>query len=557
MKLNQFSQFKQNTSRFHEIIIILSKYGLANWVKEKDPDFLNGLFTTSDGKNFAGLPFPIRLRMAFTELGTSFIKLGQMLSTRADIIGPDIAKELALLQSDVPSDSQEVVTRTIENEFATSIDNLFKEFNFTPIGSASIGQVHQATLLTGQAVVVKVQHADIEDKIRADIDILELLAKLAEKYDPELRLYQPQSLVRDFCNHLLKELDYSKELSNMELIRHQFKNTSCIHIPEAYSELSGKRVLTMERLTGFSIGDKTKMEQDHVDGKSLADIGVNMYLDMVFKHRVFHADPHPGNLWVMPDNKFGLLDFGMVGRLDEELQEAIENMLLAAIQQDSSEVTYQITRVCSVPKDFVQQQLQDDVGDFIFEYFSRSLESVSVTDMLNRFTEIIRIHHIMMPTGISLLIRVLILLEGSSHLLDRNFSINSAIEPYANKMRLRRMHPNRFTRKLTKSLTAWERLLASLPTDLETIVEQIRSGQFDVNLKHRNLDAVVNRLVYGVLTSALLLGGSMLLSTQVPPLIHGVSVIGGVLLSLSGVLGLKLLKAVNLSGNLIDDRNKR
>lgn len=555
MRLNQFSQFKHNTSRFREIITILSKYGLANWVKEKDPDFLNGLFTNSEGESFAGLSLAVRLRMALTELGTTFIKLGQMLSTRTDLVGLEISEELSKLQSDVPCDSEATVTQIIEDEFATPLASMFSDFDFSPLGSASIGQVHKAKLLDGQIVVVKVQHANIEEKVRADIEILGLLATLIEKHDPQLRLYQPKSLLKDFSYNLLKELDYSKELSNMEMFRQHFIDQPQIHIPNTYSALSGKRVLTMECLDGFSIGDKEKLQKSGADAKVLAEIGVNMYLDMVFKDRVFHADPHPGNIWVLPGNKIGLLDFGMIGRIDEDLQESIENMLLAASQKDVTEVTYQITRICTLPNDFDRKQLQNDVGEFIFDYFSRPLESVNITDTLNSLTTIIRSHHLSMPTGVSLLIRVLMLLEGSSQLLDRSFSISEAIEPYTNKIRMRRFHPKRIGRNITKSLTAWDRLISSLPADLETLIDQMRSGNFDINLQHRHLDAVVNRLVYGVLTAAMLLGGSMLLSSKVPPLINDFSIIGGGFIAVSGMLGYKLLRAINKSGNLVDEKN--
>lgn len=552
MRLTSFSQFKKNATRFTQIIKILSKYGLANWVKEKDPEFLNGLFTNTQGESFAGLALAVRLRMALTELGTTFIKLGQVLSTRADLIGPEIANELAKLQADTPSDSKEKVVQTIEGELGDSLDSIFSEFDFTPLGSASIGQVHRATLLNGQTVVVKVQHANIEDKISADIEILTLLASLSEKYEPQLRLYQPKSLIKDFSNNLMKELDYNKELNNMEIFRANFSDQPQIHIPITYPELSSKRILTMECLDGFSIADSEHLHSSNVNKKVIVEHGVNMYLDMIFKDGIFHADPHPGNLWILSGNRIGLLDCGMVGRIGPDLQEAIESMLMAASQKDAIEVTYQIIQICTIPQDFNRQQLEQDVDEFIFNYFGRPIESVSISEVLNSLSSIIREHHLLMPVGMSLLIRVLIMLEGSSQLLDRSFSINDAIAPYTNKMRLRRLNPKKIAHKLGKSLTAWERLISALPADLETMIQQMRSGNFDVNLQHRHLDAVINRLVYGVLTGSMLLGGSMLLSSKVPPLINDFSILGGIFIGISAVLGFKLLKAITDSGNLVD-----
>lgn len=555
MKLKNFTQSKKNAARFSEIIKILTKYGLANWVKEKDPEFLNGLFTNNQGESFAGLPLPVRLRMALIELGTTFIKLGQILSTRGDLVGPEVADELSKLQAETPSDSEQQIIQTIEDELGDELSTIFSEFDFSPLGSASIGQVHRAKLLNGETVVVKVQHANIEDKITADIEILTLLATLAEKYDPQLRLYQPRSLIKDFSNNLYKELDYNKELKNMELFRANFINQPQIHIPITYPEFSGKRMLTMEYLDGFSIADSKKLQSDTCNKKTIAQHGVNMYLDMIFKDRVFHADPHPGNIWILPNNTIGLLDSGMIGRLEPELQEAFENMLMAVSEKDSVEVTYQITRICTLPKGFDRKQLQQDVDEFIFEFFGRSIESLSISETLNSLTSIIRAHHLLMPTGISLLIRVLIMLEGSSKLLDRSFSINDAIIPYTHKVRLRRFNPKKIAHRLGKSLTAWERLITALPADLETLFDKMRRGSFDVSIQHRHLDAVINRLVYGVLTGSMVLGGSMLLSSEIPPLINGFSVLGGIFIGISVVLGYKLLKAISDSGSLVDKDN--
>ncbi|WP_022942928.1 ABC1 kinase family protein [Psychromonas hadalis] len=556
MKLNKFSQFKNNASRFHTIVTILSKYGLANWIKKEDPSFIKGLVTSAQGETLAGLPFTVRLRMALTELGTTFIKLGQILSTRGDLVGPEMALELSKLQSDTPIDSVEQVTLMVESALGESISTLFAEFDFIPIGSASIGQVHKATLHDGRSVVVKVQHSDIEDKIRADIEILALLASLSEKYDSELRLYQPKSLIADFSETLLKELDYEKELRNMNLFAQYFSNDADVHIPITYPALSAKQVLTMECLTGFSIADTEKLESMATDTKKIATLGVNIYLDMIFKYHLFHADPHPGNIWVLPGSRIGLLDFGMIGRIDSDLQEAIELMLLAASEKNSNDFTKQVIKVCTLPVGFNKAKLQRDIDEFLHEYLGQPLAVLNVTEILNQMSAIIRHHRLLMPSGASMLIRVLLMLEGSSQQLDRNFSINDAIEPYTHKMRLARLSPQKFTKKLGRSYLIWERLLTALPDDIESVISKMRSGDFDVNLQHRHLDAVINRLVYGILSGAIFVGGSMILSSSVPPLLHGVSVIGAVFISMGSLLGYKLLRAIGKSGDLTDNKHK-
>ena len=551
MKLKTFSQFTSNATRFHEIVTVFVKYGLANWVHEKDPEFVKGFFKTSEGVNFAGEPLPVRLRMALTELGTTFIKLAQILSTRADLVGPDIAHELSRLQADTPADSREQVTRTLESELGKPLEEFFAEFDFNPLGSASIGQVHKACLHDGRTVVVKIQHHDIENKIFSDLEILVSLARLAEKYDPELRSYQPQATVAEFSRTLSKELDYLRELRNMELFARNFADNEKIHIPAGNGEYSSRRVLTMEMLDGFSIADTEKLQAADCDTKALARAGANMYLDMVFRDRFFHADPHPGNIWVLPGGKIGLLDSGMIGRLDEALHDELEAMVLAVADNDPTELTDRVIRICTLPSGFDRNALRVDIDDFLSEYVNQSLKNLDLAAALNNLTAIIRRHYLILPTGISMLIRVLIMLEGTSRLLDRDFSLSDLIHPYTHKMIARRLAPKRFFSRMHKSYKDWNRLLTMLPRDLEDILSRMREGRFDIHLEHRHLDAVVNRMVYGILSGAIFLGGCMVLGSEIPPLVRGVSVIGSVIILLGCFLVFRLLRAVARSGNLI------
>ena len=552
IKISRLSQFSSNATRFREIVSVLGKYGLANWIREKDPEFIKKYFTDADGVRLVDEPLPVRIRMALTQLGTTFIKLGQILSTRADLVGEDIAAELSKLQSDTPADSKEQVIQILESELGRPFTEVFAEFDFNPLGSASIGQVHKARLHDGHIVVVKIQHQGIEKKISADMEILASLARLAEKYDPELRLYQPQDIVAEFNRNLFQELDYNRELRSMELFARNFADNEKVHIPVGYGEFSSKRVLVMEMLEGFSIGDADKLQSCGLDTKALARSGANMYLNMVFRDRFFHADPHPGNIWVLSDGKIGLLDCGMVARLSDDLRDALEAMLLAATENDPVELTDQVTRICTLPKEFDRNQLQADIDDFLSEYADASLKELDIAKVLNNITGIIRHHHLVMPTGISMLIRVLIMLEGTSRLLDRDFSLSDLIEPYTHKMVARRFAPKRFARRMGKSVKAWDRVMSILPRHLEDALNRMQQGRFDVHLEHRHLDAVVNRMVYGILSGAVFLGGCMVLSSGIPPLVRGVSLTGGVIILIGCFLGFRLLRAVTASGDLME-----
>ena len=550
MKLSTLTQFSSNAQRFREIITVFTKYGLANWIKKKDPEFIKGLLKSSKGVRIADLSPEVRLRMALTELGTTFIKLGQILSTRADLIGPSMAEELTKLQADVPPDDEEVVLRTVESELGKPLKELFAEFDLKAMGSASIGQVHRARLHSGQTVVVKVQHAGIEPKVTSDLEILKAVAELAERYDPDLRLYQPRATVAEFSHTLLRELDFRRELRSLNQFRQNFVDDDWIHIPEPFPELSSQRVLTMEMLVGFSIAKTERLTEEGIDKQKFVHRGANMYLDMVFRDRFFHADPHPGNIWALSDGKLGLLDCGMTGRLDNDMREDLEGMLLAAVDNDPDRLTDHVMRIATVPQSVDRNALRRDIDDFLAEYVNVSVADLDLSTALNSLTDILREHHILLPSGISSLIRVLVMLEGTSRLLDRNFSLAELIKPYAVKSIQRRYSPEKLLRQAKNTYRDWDRLMKMLPGELFDILIRIREGRFDVSIEHRRIEKVVKWLVYGILSGALFMGGSMILSREIPPLIGGVSVIGAGTSLLGLILGYRLVHAMKKSGDL-------
>jgi ubiquinone biosynthesis protein len=405
MKLSALPQFKRDATRFKEIASILAKYGLAHWIDEHEPEFIKNLFLNSEGVTIAGLSPEIRLRMALTELGPTFIKLGQILSTRADLIGPSYAAELTELQSDVPADPPSFVHAILESELGKPTSDLFSAFDDVPVGSASIGQIHRATLKTGESVVVKVQHEDIEEKISTDLDILMALAEMAEKYDEDLRLYQPRTTIGQFKRILLRELDFRRERRNLEQFRLNFESDPTVHIPKPYPEISSRRVLTMEVLEGYSIAETDQLLSDKIDTRELAEKGARIFLNMIFRDSFYHADPHPGNIWVLPGGEIGLLDFGMVGRIDEQTREEIEDMLLAALQGDALRLTDLVIRIGSVPRGLDRQALRADISEFVADYANSSLKDFDLSGALDQMTQIIRNYRILLPTGISLLFK--------------------------------------------------------------------------------------------------------------------------------------------------------
>ena len=268
MKISAYSEKKQDVKRFNEIIGILTKYGFADRVKVDAPDFIKKKFIGPAGEDLSELPPEVRLRMAITELGPTFIKMGQMLSTRPDMVGPKLAKELSALQADVPPDPPEVVRETLEAELGRPVEELYAAFDLQALSSASIGQVHLATLLDGTEVVVKVQHQGIQNKVKEDLNITMDLANLAEKHDEELRRYQPTATVLEFRRSLMREMDFSIERSSMETFIRNFAEDPHVHIPQPYPELSSRRVLTMEKLDGYSVADTDRLLRHFEDAEA-------------------------------------------------------------------------------------------------------------------------------------------------------------------------------------------------------------------------------------------------------------------------------------------------
>ncbi|MDY0167320.1 MAG: AarF/ABC1/UbiB kinase family protein [Thermoguttaceae bacterium] len=560
MRISSIPQIYRHLNRWREILGVLSKYELATWIGRLGPDFAKDLLKDRGGSPIARAGWECRVRNALAELGPTFIKLGQVLSTRPDLVGVSLADELAHLQKNVPSDAPEAVRELIETELQCPLEQLFAEFEEEPLASASIGQVHRARLHTGETVAVKVQHADIEQKIRVDLDILTGLAQMAQMIE-EFQNYRPEAIVDEFRRTLRNELDFSRELRNMQLIARHFRDDPTLRVPRAYPEHSTSRVLTMEFIEGIPLGERERLEQAGVDPAALARAGAEIYMRMIFEHGFYHADPHPGNILVLDGGVFGLLDHGMVGRIDEALHEDFAEMLLAVAGQDAEHLAVLITRVGATPPNLDRSALTLDVADFVSHYGSQPLDRFDLSGALNEMTEMIRRYRIMLPARIAMLLKMLVTLEGTARILQPDFNLIEVMAPYQRRMTWRRWSPKRQYRKWRRLYGELEHLLQNLPRNLGEIMEQVQSGTFDVHLDHRGLEPSVNRLVLGMLASALFLGSSLLLAHKVPPvlnvpwlLIRDISSLGAFGIVLSLTLGMRLWRAISKSGHL--DRRK-
>ncbi len=554
MKISSIPQIYRHLGRWYEILAVLSKYGLATWIGRLGPEYTKEYLKARGGAAIARQPWQTRLRMALAELGPTFIKLGQILSTRPDLVGVRLAEEFRQLQENVPADPPKVVKKLVEKELGKPLKELYAHFQPEAMASASIGQVHRARLRSGEEVVVKVIHAEIENKVAVDMEILAGLAVMAERL-PEFRNYRPHAIIEEFRRSMRRELDFGRELRNIQQFAQNFRNDRTVRIPRPYPELSSRRVLTMEMLEGIKLLQSDRLQAAGVDLDEVARRGAAICLTMIFEHGFYHADPHPGNLLVMDDCRIGLLDFGMIGRIDQRLHEDLAEMLVALGDLDGEHMTAMIVRLGHTPPDLDRSALSLDVTDFLSYYGSQSLDRFDLSGALNEMVEQIRRYRIVLPARITMLLKALVTLEGTGRLISPKFSLVEMIRPYRRRILLRRFSPRRRLRKLHRLFSELEHLLDILPQGIADVLDQVQSGRFDIHLDHRGLEPSVNRLVLGLLASSLFVGSALLLSFQVPPMVFGISAPGTAAAAVSVAFGLRLWRAINKSGRL--DRKKK
>jgi ubiquinone biosynthesis protein len=558
MKLSSIPQAYRNVNRLKEIFGVLSRYGLADWFSRLQVEFAKDFLKDPDGEALARHTREARIRLALTELGPTFIKLGQLLSTRPDVVGRPLAIELKALQDSAPADSPALVRQTIEEELGQPATEVFAEFSDEPLAAASIGQVHAAVLPNGQRAVVKVQRSGIAKMIRRDLEVLGVIAQLMARV-PEFLPYRPVETLAEMQRVLLRELDFGREERNLQHFAARFEGDPRIQIPLPFSEWCTPRVLTMEMIQGAKLSSLDRLDELGFDREKVARNGADLYAEMIFDDGFYHADPHPGNVMLLPGNVIGLLDFGMVGRIDEPLREDVEEIMLAIVQQDSAHLATVISRLGKTPSDLDRAAFRTELTEYVSHYATQQLDQFDLAGALSEMIDIVHRYRISLPPQISMLIKTLVTLEGTATALSPSFSLAEVIQPMQRKALMRRLSPQRRIKKMRRVYMELEHLAAVLPRRTMDILEQIQSGNFDVHLDHRGLEPSVNRLVLGLLTSALFVGSALMLSQKVPPLllpgegmfgVRDLSVLGLMGCALSFLIGLRLLRAIGKSGHL-------
>ncbi len=537
----------ENSERVKEIIGTAVHYGLTDWLDSLPIPGAQMLLHQAADDDAVELPIEVRIRMALADLGPTFIKIGQVLSTRVDIIGPQLAEELTKLQMDTPADSPEVVATMITSELKQSPCELFAEFENEAYASASIAQVHRAVLFTGEVVAVKVQKAGIQTKIESDLSILEALAQIAEDHSQSLKDYGVVNLTKEFRRSIFNELDFNRERQNIEKFRANFATDPTVHFPLTWPSLSSRRVLTMEYMEG-PLGNQ--LEALCASGGSLDDFackGAAIYLNMIFRDGFYHADPHPGNMVLLENGVVGIIDCGMVGRVDEGLRGYLESLVGAITQEDVEELTDNLWSRAKNQPEKAKEELRADLTDLLADS-DGSLEDVG--KILNGLLRIFQKYHVNVRPGMPSLLRTIVLLDGTARRLNPEFNLKAMLEPYQDEALRRRMNPGYLLKRFERSLLQWDTFIEDLPGELSQTMHKMRTGELRVELKHRHLDAVTNRLVLGIVTAAVFLGSCLLWSLKAAPLFNGVSIFGALGYCTALILAWNLYRAIKNSGKV-------
>jgi ubiquinone biosynthesis protein len=491
-----------------------------------------------------------RIRRVLEELGPTFIKIGQVASLRQDLLPPDIVAELAKLQDEVPPFSYQEVERILEAELGASVGEVFSSFDPTPIGSASIGQVHRAVLHDGRVVAVKVQRPGIREAIETDLDILADLARLAERHAEWARHYQVTDVVEEFRRTITGELNYLQEARNAERIQRLTQDDPVVYIPSIIWEYTTPRVLTMEYVEGIKLNDHAGLERAGLDRKRIAEQCVHAVLRQILVHGVFHADPHPGNLAALPDHRILFMDFGMTGRLSPELKQRLAALIVGLMRRDSELLVRALYRMGVVPPDVDERRLRRDIDDLREKYYDLPLSQIHLGESVRDIFSVAFRHRIRIPVDLVLVGKTLITLEGLVEHLDPTFRILDVAEPFGRHLLRERFDPRTWLRVVVDSAIDLSDALLDFPRQLRSLLREARVGRVRLQLDVPETERIVARLAGAgrqialalvlLAVSIVIAGWVMALSLGATSrrLLHDPVTLAGCVLELTLVLGL-------------------
>ena len=536
----------QKTKRVMKLSGVIAKYGFDELFKRGElekyiPKNVKRRYIDKI-EEINSYTFYERIRMAIEEMGPVHIKFGQMLSNRKDILPEEFIIELQKLQDNVEVEKIDV-RKKLDLELGIDVNDYFSEIEENPMASASIGQVFRAKLKTGEKVVIKIQRENIRPVVEADLGIMKNLAKTLEKYYDVLKRMNISEIVESFEKMLNEELSLNNELNNMLRFANNFKNDSRIHVPVVYKTLSNDRILTMEMIEGFKITDAENIIKIGIETKKVARTGLDLYLTQFLKHGFFHADPHPGNIFIKENGQIVFIDFGAMGRLYPNERELLINLIIYSLKKDVKKMIETIRELAVKFEVADEKKFERELYGLIELVDENSLENIDVVTIFEKARKIFSNNQILLSEDIYLLVKGIGQIEGIGRHLDPTLNITKVMRPYMNKIIKERMNPiNIFKKGISKIETFSDNWL-TLPTDMKILLEKIQNNE----LKHKHeiigfdkFQKAFERLILAIIISSLFVGSSILALANIPPKIFGISGLGLLGFFISGIMGINL-----------------
>jgi ubiquinone biosynthesis protein len=531
--------------RFKDIVVTLIRYGFDDLVQRLDLPGIGVIKRIERTDRELGTYE--RIRYALEDLGPTFVKFGQIMSLRPDLLPPRLIRELSRLQDEVAPEAFDNIKRVVQQNLGRDMDQVFSGFYEKPLASASLAQVHQGVLREkGKTVSIKVQRPGIRRKIELDLDILEALADRLHERSEDLRVYDLPNLVRIIHRNLLRELDFTREARNMKIARSNMDEEPGIYIPEAYEEYCSEQVLVMEYLEGTKIKDLGQLAPE--DAERLAAQGLNAAIKQILEDGFFHADPHPGNLLVADGRRLCLLDWGMVGRLSERDRFELVDLIKSVVEKDSEALVDSLLILTKGEYGIDRRGLERELLDILDTYFSVPIKDMNLGHLLLDITTLLRGYRLRLPTDLVIMIKALITAEGTARQIYPELNIISQAEESIKRLAAERFRPGRLWHDLRGSIRHFMALQHQFPLRAFRIMDKLDRGELAIRFEHENLERLrrtlehtFNRLTSGVIIAAMIIGSTMIITTGVGPLLFGFPALGVIGYLISGLLGLVLV----------------
>ena len=538
--------FNQNIKRMIKLPRVIIRYGFDEFFKQGDLErFLPKKIRREYSEKIEEInSYTVyeRIRMALEELGPVYVKFGQMLSNRKDILPEEMIVELQKLQDNVEVEKVDINWK-LSLELGIDVNDYFSEIEKNPMASASIGQVFKAKLKTGEKVVIKVQRENIRPVVEADLGIMKNLAKTLERYYDDLKKMNISEIVESFEKMLNEELSLNNELNNILRFANNFKDDKRIHVPVVYKELSNDRILTMEMIEGFKITDTENIIKIGKEPKKVARTGLDLYLTQFLKHGFFHADPHPGNIFIQKNGQIVFIDFGAMGRLYPNERELLINLIIYSLKKNVKKMIETIKEL-AIKFDVVdERKLERELYGLLEIVDENSLENMDVVLLFEKARKIFSDNQILLSEDIYLLVKGIGQIEGIGRHLDPTLNITKVMQPYMDKIAKERMNPINIFKKGTEKLETFSENWLTLPMDLKNILEKIQKNE----LKHKHeiigfdkFQKTFEQLILSIIISSLFVGSSILALANIPPKIFGISGLGLLGFIIAGIMGINL-----------------